>query len=217
LLIRTVLESTAEGLSKTLEAVNEHNQLLHDWIIPRLFTLLFDIQEYTREDDEQVILVKEAPVDPGYYQVRANPLLAISVEEPDMQLLKDKSFHLDHYCFDSDPERRFFLHLLHDSRVNHIWFTGMLTHGQSDFRIEYIDPISHTLRSYYPDFVLQLQDGSYVIVEVKGENLIDDEITQAKAKYAEALAGASAMRYVLAPSKKAAEGKEAVRAVFGGG
>lgn len=54
-----------------------------------------------------------------------------------------------------------------------------------------------------------------MIVEVKGENLIDDDITHAKAKYAKELAGASAMRYVLAPSKKASEGKEALNIVFG--
>jgi len=63
--------------------------------------------------------------------------------------------------------------------------------------------------------VFHLQDGFYVIVEVKGENLIDDDITHAKAKYAKELAGASAMRYVLAPSKKASEGKEALNIVFG--
>ena len=213
--VRGILESTAEGLPRILEAVNEHNQLLHDWVIPRLFKLLYDIQEYERLDDDQVMLVKEPPADPGYYSVRANPLLTLSAEEPDMQLFREKSFHLDHYCFDSEPERKFFLHLLHDGRVDHIWFTGMLTHGQSDFRIEYIDPVSHTLRSYYPDFVLLLKDGSYVIVEVKGENLIDDEVTRAKAQFAEALAGASAMRYVLAPSKKAAEARDAVGVVFG--
>lgn len=72
-------------------------------------------------------------------QVRADPLLTVSAEEPDMQLSREKSFHLDRYCFDSEPERRFFLHLLHDDRVERIWFTGMLTHDQSDFCIEYID------------------------------------------------------------------------------
>lgn len=210
-----ILESTGEGMPRILEAVNEHNQLLYDWIIPRLFKLLFEVQEYERLDDDQVTLVKEPPAEPGYYHVRANPLLSISAEEPDMKLMSKKSFHLDHYCFDSEPERRFFLHLLYDNRVSHIWFTGMLTHGQSDFRVEYIDPISHTLRSYYPDFVLHLNDGSYVIVEVKGENLIDDEVTQAKRQFAEALAGASSMRYVLVPSKKATEATEALRMVMG--
>lgn len=28
----------------------------------------------------------------------------------------------------------------------------MLTHGQSDFYIQYIDPETNALRSYYPDF-----------------------------------------------------------------
>ena len=52
-----------------------------------------------------------------------------------------------------------------------IYFTGMLTHGQSDFFIRYIDPDSRTVRSYHPDFIFQCEepDGGlkYVIVEVR--------------------------------------------------
>jgi hypothetical protein len=44
----------------------------------------------------------------------------------------------------------------------------MLTHGQSDFFVSYIDPEFHALRSYYPDFLIEKEDGRYVIVEVKG-------------------------------------------------
>ena len=43
----------------------------------------------------------------------------------------------------------------------------MLTHGQMEFFVSYIDPESNTLRNYYPDFLVQKKDGSYVIVEVK--------------------------------------------------
>lgn len=60
----------------------------------------------------------------------------------------------------------------------------MLTHGQSDFVIHYVDPESHTVRSYYPDFLVQKTDGSYVIVEVKGDNLVNDAVVKAKAAYA---------------------------------
>jgi type III restriction enzyme len=71
----------------------------------------------------------------------------------------------------------------------------MLTHGQSDFYVQYIDPESHTVRSYYPDFLLQKEDGSYMIVEVKGDNKIDDPVAQAKRDFAEQMAVASGMTY----------------------
>jgi type III restriction enzyme len=68
-------------------------------------------------------------------------------------------------------------------RVGEYYVVSFFIHP---FVIEYIGSISHTMWSYYPDFVLNLQDGSYVIVEVRGENLIDDGITQAKVNYEEA-------------------------------
>jgi type III restriction enzyme len=71
----------------------------------------------------------------------------------------------------------------------------MLTHGQTDFFIQYIDPESHTVRSYYPDFIFQKEDGTWVIVEVKGEDRIDDPIVLAKKEFAEKMATASQMTY----------------------
>jgi hypothetical protein len=71
----------------------------------------------------------------------------------------------------------------------------MLTHGQSDFFIQYIDPDSHTVRSYYPDFLFERQDGSFVIVEVKADNQIEDAVVQAKQEFAQQIAVASGMEY----------------------
>jgi hypothetical protein len=73
--------------------------------------------------------------------------------------------------------------------------TRMLTHGQSESYIQYIDPESHTIRSYYPDFLFQKEDSSYVIVEVKGDNKIDDPVVLAKKEFAEQMAIASGMTY----------------------
>jgi hypothetical protein len=106
-----------------------------------------------------------------------------------------KSFHLDAYCFDSQPERELFWGLLRDGRVKRLFFTGMLTHGQSDFFVQYIDPESHTIRSYYPDFLLQCADNTYIIVEVKGDNQIDAPVVLAKQHFAEQTATASGMTY----------------------
>lgn len=75
----------------------------------------------------------------------------------------------------------------------------MLTHGQSDFLIRYIDPESHTVRSYYPDFLVKLnsEKEEYLIIEVKGDNKVDDSIVKAKAEYASQIAGASGMKYLM--------------------
>ena len=75
---------------------------------------------------------------------------------------------MDNYCFDSNPESLMFNSLLKDELIEKVWFTGMLTHGQSDFLIRYIDPESHTVRSYYPDFLVKLKSEKYIIIEVKG-------------------------------------------------
>lgn len=83
----------------------------------------------------------------------------------------------------------------------------MLTHGQSDFFIQYIDPGSRTVRSYYPDFIFQREepDGSlkYVIVEVKADNQIDNAVVKAKEEFAEQIAVASGMEYRMLKSSDA--------------
>ncbi len=82
----------------------------------------------------------------------------------------------------------------------------MLTHGQSDFYIQYIDPESHAIRSYYPDFLLQTGDGQYLIVEVKADHQIDAPIVEAKRAFAEKMAEASNMRYCLLKASDAQRG-----------
>lgn len=76
-------------------------------------------------------------------------------------------------------------------------------YSQSDFYVHYIDPELHTLRSYYPDFLVELNDGKFYIVEIKGENLIDKASTQAKVQYAKQMYSASGLEYVFIPSKYA--------------
>ena len=73
----------------------------------------------------------------------------------------------------------------------------MLTHGQSDFYVQYIDPESHTIRSYYPDFLVQKDDGGYVIVEVKSDDQIEAPVVLAKQTFAEQMAAASNMTYCM--------------------
>ena len=138
----------------------------------------------------------------GCYTVTADPDLVSSFDNPEYDKFKEKSFHLDHYCFDSNPEKELFWKLLNNGSVQKVWFTGMLTQGQSDFFISYIDPHSHTLRHYYPDFLIKHEDGSYTILEVKAANQIDDAIVQAKADYANQMATSSGMMIFIASALK---------------
>jgi len=91
--------------------------------------------------------------------------------------------------------------------VSKLYFTGMLTHGQSDFFIQYIDPDSHTIRSYYPDFLLQETSGALTIVEVKGDNKIDAPVVLAKQSFARQVASASGMTYRIIKGSDANAGR----------
>lgn len=111
-----------------------------------------------------------------------------------------KSFDLSGYGFDSIPEKDFFIrNLIGNNEIKHIWFTGMLTNGQSNFYVHYIDPESHSLRSYYPDFLVEDKDGKFYIVEIKGRHLMSAPSTQAKVEYAKQMAALSKMEYVFIP------------------
>ena len=131
--------------------------------------------------------------------------LLASLLSEDFAAYHDKSFNVDNYCFDSQPELDMFHTLLEDERIRKVWFTGMLTAGQTEFIINYIDPESNTVRSYYPDFLIQKNDGSYIIIEVKGDNKLDDAVVLAKKEYAKQIATASNMDYVIVPGSKCRE------------
>lgn len=212
LAVEDILASTTEGLTGVLKAVNEINELLYDCVVPRLFHALYDVREYTDHEEYEVELVKAPPK--GFYEIQALPTHVIQHDDPQVVSgdLASKSFHLDTYCFDSGSERTFFWALLADKRITKLYFTGMLTHGQSDFFVQYVDPDTHAIRSYYPDFVAQKDDGSYVILEVKADNQIDTPVVQAKKDFANQMANASGMTYAIIPSTAADAGHYA--AVF---
>lgn len=203
--IKKVLNESLDGIEKVLGAVNNYNEVLYDWVIPRLFNAFYSIDSFNKEEEEEIELVKEPKE--GFYRMKAKAELIANINDPSFKDYRSKSFHLDNYCFDSNPESYMFSSLLKDEEIEKVWFTGMLTHGQSDFLIRYIDPESHTVRSYYPDFLVKVKtdDGSekYVIVEVKGDNKIDDEVVKAKADYASQLAGASGMVYKIIKGSEA--------------
>lgn len=195
--LEKLLSHSKQGINKLCSIVNEHNEILHDHIIPKLFEIMFDIDHYKNEVEEEIDLVKEP--ENGHYSVTAKPSL-VSFMDDFKEDQKSKSFHLDTYCFDSASEQYFFSDLIHNDNVEKIYFTGMLTHGQSEFYIQYIDPESHTIKSYYPDFLVLKKDGSWSICEVKADFQIDDSVVKAKSEYAHQIASASSFSYHIIPS-----------------
>jgi hypothetical protein len=200
LALEKLLSNSKQGIDKLCSLVNKHNEILYDYIIPKLFDLVFDIDHYEKTEEEELELVKEP--ENGYYSITAKPSLVSFMDDFKQEQIS-KSFHLDTYCFDSLPEKAFFSDLIHNDNIDKIYFTGMLTHGQSEFYIQYIDPDSHTIKSYYPDFLVLKKDGSWSICEVKADFQIDDNVVKAKAEYARQIASASAFTYHIIPSSVA--------------
>jgi len=204
--VENILDSTKETIDELVAMTNEFNELLYDEIIPRLFRELYELDEIEQVEEHTVELIKIPPN--GYYEVTAarDKIVRVGDVAPEE---RSKSFHLDGYCFDSKPEITLFWDLLREERVKKLFFTGMLTHGQSEFFVQYIDPDTHAVRSYYPDFLFLRQeaDGSkkYVIVEVKADYQVDDAVVQAKKEFAEQLAIASGMEYRLIKASDASE------------
>ena len=223
LAVQEALEASKDGIAALVAAVNKYNEVLYDRIIPELFRKFYKLDEKIETQEIELKLVKP-PSQPkggpgggggkrprqsegdavGEFQVKPDLLAAMNSRE--FSRFVGKSFHLDNYCFDSRPEMDFFSAALRDEDVEHLYFTGMLTSDKTDFKVSYIDPESNTLRSYYPDFLAQKKDGSNVIIEVKGENKIEDAVVQAKARSASEIASASAMEYLMVPGMKAAFG-----------
>lgn len=215
--IESLLERSSDGLDVILEKVNQNNDILYDYLIPKLFSLLYKV-EYSDGEPREVTkyLVKHVPGDGGssttnpYFEFVFDDDKYISDDAKEYREFNQstgngKSFDLSGYGFDSMPELEFFkTNLFENEHIKHIWFTGMLTHGQSDFLVRYIDPETHALRSYYPDFLIEMASGNFCIVEIKGENLIPDQETQAKAEYAGRMfSGKHGMAYLFVPSHDA--------------
>lgn len=203
--IEQIMVNAKPALEELAGLTSNYNELLYDHIIPTLFNALYELKPYENKEEYEIQLVKEPKE--GFYQVTAKPELVAELSELDYQELKEKSFHLDTYCFDSRPEKKFFEDVLKSEEVKKIYFTGMLTHGQTDFFIQYIDPDSNRVRNYYPDFLVEKTNGDLIIVEVKGDNKIEDPVVLAKEKAARETATASKMEYKIIRGSEVNEGK----------
>jgi len=112
-------KSTQEGTAKILAAVNEYNELLYDLIIPHLFNELYTITQEDKTEEYEVGLVKVP--ERGFYEMNAAKEMVIIQGDVEKKFAS-KSFHLDKYCFDSDPEKRLFWDLIRDGRVKQALF-----------------------------------------------------------------------------------------------
>lgn len=206
--IAKILRESEEGIELILKSVNEHNEIIHDKIVPIVFETLYTVNKEIVKENVDVNLLKK-PKEGGYYEFSGNEDLIITQYSENSVIVnnKEKSFHADTYVFDSRPELQLFLQLLANKHVKQTYFTGMFTADQTDFYVPYVDPESNRLRKYYPDFLVELDDGKYIILEVKGDHMIDDPIVKAKEAAAEEIAVESSMRYKMLKGTDIMEGK----------
>ncbi|MCB2295457.1 DEAD/DEAH box helicase family protein [Clostridium algoriphilum] len=195
-LIFKIITESEEGVELILEKVNKYNDIIYDEIIPKIFKALFDVKCDIQSIEKDVLLLKY-PKDSGFYEFSADQDLVVKNVDLNVQKYKHKSFHADIYCFDSKPEKECFWQYIVNDKVKEIYFTGMFTSNQSEFFIQYFDPESNRLRRYYPDFFAKMADGTYQIIEVKGDNKIEDAIVVAKADATKEIAMESSIEYII--------------------
>ncbi len=192
-----ILREAEDGIDLILSIVSKHNAILYDIIIPTVFNTLYEVTSELKTEDRELVLLRE-PKDAGYYEFSANDDLVITNRYPGFTPAQiGKSFHADTYCFDSKPEKECFMQYITSGKVEEVYFTGMFTSNQGDLSVYYYDPESGRIRQYYPDFLARMADGSYQLIEVKGDNKIDDAVVKAKKTAAEEMAVASGIEYIM--------------------
>ena len=195
ILAAKILREAQDGMNVILAVVNQYNAVVDDIIIPTIFHALFDVIATQKTEDRDVVLLRE-PKDAAYYEFSVKDDLVITNKYPGFtpdEVLK--SFHADTYCFDSLPEKECFFQYIKSDKVQEVYFTGMFTSNQGDLSVYYYDPESGRIRQYYPDFLAKMKDGTYQLIEVKGDNKIDDVVVQAKKEAALEMAAASGIKY----------------------
>ena len=197
ILVNKILNESVDGTEQILQTVNKYNKVLDDIIIPKIFNTLFEVITTRKSEDKEVVLLHK-PKNAGYYEFSADPDLVVkNVDSCYTAEQVKKSFHADTYCFDSLPEKECFRQYIKSDKVVEVYFTGMFTSNQGDLSVWYYDPESERIRQYYPDFLAKMTDGTYQLIEVKGDNKIDDTVVQAKKAAAEEMAHESGIDYIM--------------------
>ena len=178
--IEELLEKSGQ-IDEIQQFVSKYNDVLYDELIPSIFNYLYVIEDKVETEPKKVPLIRY-PKGVDYFTFRSTNNLTIQKDENLVKNYSSKSFHTDRYCFDSTPEEKLFLDLISDENVSNIYFTGMFTGKENGLSVQYIDPESNIIRTYYPDFLVRYKDGTMDIIEVKGDNMIDNKEVQAKAE-----------------------------------
>lgn len=162
--VERILRESDAGLGGVLDYINRENALLHDAIIPEIQKALFEYDEESGSTEEEVALARNFPVERHISEDQEGLLM-----RPDGG--RDRSYHLDHYIFDSSEERDLFRMLLSHEQVEEVYFTGGITDpAHNEFYVEYYDNMAGRWRKYFPDFYLKLADDGWMVVEVKRED-----------------------------------------------
>lgn len=197
ILVSKIIREAVDGEEEILNAVNTHNEIFYDVVIPKVFHALYEVKGTQKSEDVDVVLLRE-PKDAGYYEFSAKDELVVSKDNRVFTPAEiQKSFHADTYCFDSKPELECFKQYISSNKVKEVYFTGMFTSNQGDLSVHYYDPESKRVRQYYPDFLALMEDGTYQLIEVKGDHMIDNEVVLAKKEAAEEMSIASGMKYLI--------------------
>ncbi|MDR3279909.1 MAG: DEAD/DEAH box helicase family protein [Synergistaceae bacterium] len=194
LLASRIIRESVDGADYIVDLVSRFNEILDDIIIPKIFDALFEVRSEKKTEERELKLLRE-PKEAGYYEFSAKPDLVVFEGDSSLRDVKSKSFHADTYCFDSKPEKECFLQYITSDKVKEVYFTGMFTSNQGDISISYYDTESGRLRHYYPDFLAKMSDGTYQLIEVKGDDKIEDVVVKAKAEAAIEIAVESDMVY----------------------
>lgn len=203
--IQKILEST-EKFDEISEFISRYNGALYDELVPAVFYYLYNVEEKTETKTKKVPLIKYGK-DMDHFVFRSKRELTVEMNDPFVTKYSDKSFHVDRYCFDSEPEKRLFMDLLESDLVEEVYFTGMFTGTENGLSVQYVDPESNLIRNYYPDILVFYKDGRVEVIEVKGDNRIDDKEVEAKAYAAMELTEHSKMDYKLYKSSDIMSGK----------
>ena len=176
--VERILRESDAGLQGVLDYVNRENALLHDVIIPRIQAALFEYEEKSGSAQEEVDLARNFPIDRLISEDQEGLVM-----QPDGG--RERSYHLDHYIFDSGEEQKLFTMLLTHEQVEEVYFTGGITDpAHNEFYVEYYDALAGRWRKYFPDFFLRLAGDGWMVIEVKRQDQI--EHTNVKAKDAAA-------------------------------
>ena len=192
LIIESLLKNSVDGVNTILSLVNQFNQIIQDILTPTIFNYFYEVRYSIEKATKEVELINSNKEE---FVFNVKPELLVEMKENYVQKYIDKSFHVDKYCFDSRPELELFLQYLKSEKIKEVYFTGMFTGSSNGLAVQYIDPESKVVRNYYPDFLALHEDGHYEIIEVKGDNMIDDIVVEAKAYAAMELAANSDMVY----------------------